>query len=253
MNAWVTRLAATAVALVLARATAASGAIVTYVSQQRSVVADSSPGPDIPGPEAKQQEASGFTPFHGAVNASFLDRPAQVAGGGAARQDSVLSGNVLSVSAGVSGFGMDAAGVGRSQFLVRFDLDQARTFTLDYARATETDERCCGFAGGMLALRRIGDGEAESVVDFSFEVVNEPPLPTASFHKAGTLAAGRYELQADLQASAGPFGSRGVDLSAQLTVGGGVNAIPLPPAVFVGLPLLGVVAWGVHRSKTRRR
>lgn len=229
---------------------------VSLVSQERGVGASASYDGN---PTPLSKTATGFGLFDETASDSVKDQQDGDAASASASQKSVAT------SAGIST-------AGRFQFLnsgeyadavsktsVVFDVtDAPQAYTLQYSLQSSDESSkttLIGFPIATIDFRRV-DPAGESVVgpdSIALVDLSVPPVPPdAVFDGTGVLEPGRYEL---LVTVGGIFPRTGeqshlgsVDYSVSLTFDD-ATAVPLPPAVWGGVAMLGSLCFLEHRRR----
>lgn len=249
--------------VLLAAGTARAG--LSYVSQDRRVEAaagDELP-PRFPGTgEVRGLAADGFGPFDAAERVEYVQSHDLDYQEARASQMSRLGPTGLSAAGEFRAFSQDELVRHHSRFAVTFDVSAATPYRLSATIPSLGQDpypfaKYIPFMRYVLEFRQVGPQRTEPLVEVRsssvFDLYGSDALPVDA---RGTLLPGRYELVLDIDGTfngGAQAGAYSLDLVTGLDAGP-TPAVPLPPAVWAGLPMLTLVAVGARRtSRTKRK
>ena len=216
----------------------------TYVSQTRAVVVA-----DRDYESEDRRDAAGFGPFDGALHFRFQRIVPVDVDEVRATQSSRLGETFIRASGRVEADSDLNVMAARSLLDVTFDVPADTPYTLASSLRPELDYGSGHFGPEplyTLQLRRVGAGGG-LLVDERLE--QDLSSLGKSVSRSGRLAAGRYELLLDINSEAAretEVYTYNLDFSTGR--GDGPAAVPLPPAVWGGLLLMGAIAAARARS-----
>jgi uncharacterized delta-60 repeat protein len=216
-----------------------AAAQLNLVSQTRLVqaVPDNNPPPTNVSGGPESQQATGFGPFAASVDVVYYWGQQGYDYGGAARvtQTSTLSPDGIAASGTMAADGDTVSVTGRSLISTTFDVAVPTPYSL--AVKYDVSQFSGGLGNGVVELRRVDPGGDVTLVRRASQFFDAAfPPDQYDSTDTGTLAPGRYTLDATFQMRENDFGSsRGFGYDVQLVVPQPPAAVATPTGTFLSV------------------